>query len=588
MFLRPALTLCLALAPATALLLAPGALGAETSAWPSYGNDPGGSRYAPFDQITPANVGDLEVAWVMNHGDVAKGPGFRSTSAFEATPILVDGTLFTCTPFNRVLALDPATGEERWSYDPGIDTSANWANQLTCRGVETWLDPERAAGDVCRRRIFTNTLDARLIALDAATGKPCPDFGNDGQVDLNPGVGEQEWRGEYSLTSPPAIARGLVFTGSAVGDNVRVDAPSGVVRAWDARTGALRWAWDLAPPDATGLTRAAGTGYVLSTPNVWAPMAVDEARDLLFVPTGNPTPDYATAHRRGLDHYGSSIVALRASTGERVWHFQTVHHDLWDFDVPAQPTLFPLRREGAEIPAVVQTTKMGLLFMFHRESGAPLFPIEERPVPTEAAPEGYVVSPTQPFPVKPPPLVPHSLRPEDAWGVTFWDRGACRETLEALRFDGIYTPPSEQGTLMYPGNAGGSNWGGVAVDPERQLLIANVHDWPWIVKLIPRAESPCSPRSASPATRRPGASSWRWTSRAVTSGGARDSAPSATSRRCRSRGSSARRTWAARSSPAAGSSSSARRPTTTCAPSTSKRARSSGRAGSPPAARPRR
>ncbi|MEN8160304.1 MAG: PQQ-binding-like beta-propeller repeat protein, partial [Myxococcota bacterium] len=258
MFLRIASALVLPLA------LLPAALGAETSSWPSYGNDPGGSRYAPFDQITPANVASLEVAWVMNHGDVAKGPGFRSTSAFEATPILVDGALFTCTPFNRVLALDPASGEERWSYDPKIDTGANWANQLTCRGVETWLDPERATGDVCRRRIFTNTLDARLIALDAATGKPCPDFGEGGQVDLNPGVGEQKWRGEYSLTSPPTIARGLVFTGSAVSDNARVDAPSGVVRAWDVRTGALRWAWDLAPPDATGLTRAEGTGYVLS------------------------------------------------------------------------------------------------------------------------------------------------------------------------------------------------------------------------------------------------------------------------------------------------------------------------------------
>jgi quinoprotein glucose dehydrogenase len=477
---------CLALA--LAAWIAPTALLAETSSWPSYGNDPGGSRYAPLDQITPANVSSLEVAWIMNHGDVARGPGFRTTSAFEATPILVEGTLFTCTPFNRVLALDPATGTERWQYDPGVDTAANWANQLTCRGVSTWLDGERGDGEACRRRIFTNTVDARLIALDAATGKPCPDFGRDGQVDLNPGVGEQQWRGEYSLTSPPAVAGDLVFTGSAVGDNVRVDAPSGVVRAWDARTGAMRWAWDLAPPDAAGLSRADGTGYVLSTPNVWAPMAVDEARDLLFVPTGNPTPDYATGHRKGLDHFGSSIVALRASTGERVWHFQTVHHDLWDFDVPAQPTLFPLVREGRRVPAVVQATKMGLLFTFHRETGEPLFPIEERPVPTEGAPEGYVVSKTQPFPTKPPPLVRHTLSPEDAWGVTFWDRGACREAMEALRFDGIYTPPSEQGTLMYPGNAGGSNWGGVAVDPERQILVANVQDFPWVVTLIPRAD----------------------------------------------------------------------------------------------------
>ncbi len=468
--------------------LALGASEPTQSDWPHYGNDPGGMRYVPLDQITPKNVGELEVAWVAHTGDVAEpGSFYQTTSAFELTPILVDGTLYACTPFDRVLALDPATGAERWSYDPGIDKTANYANQFVCRGVSTWLDPQREPGRACKRRILLATVDARLIALDAASGRPCRDFGSGGEVDLAPGVGETEWKGEYSLTSPPAIAGDLAIVGSAVADNQRTHAPSGVVRAYDARTGALRWAWDLAPPDLPGAQRAPGTGYGLSTPNVWAPMSVDPQRDLLFVPTGNPTPDYASGHRRGLDHFGSSLVALRASTGEVLWHFQTVHHDLWDFDVPAQPTLFPLRRGDRNIPAVVQATKMGLLFTFQRETGDPLFPIEERPVP-QGGETGYVLSPTQPFPLKPPPLVPHDLSPDDAWGLLLFDRWACKRRLEGLRYQGIYTPPSLQGTLMYPGNSGGSNWGGVAVDPKRQLLFANVMDVAWAVTLLPPEE----------------------------------------------------------------------------------------------------
>jgi quinoprotein glucose dehydrogenase len=457
----------------------------DATEWPSYGNDPGGMRYVPLDQIDRRNVSSLEIAWVARTGDQADGrPPFETTSAFELTPILVQGTLYACTPFNRVLALDPITGRERWSFDPEIDRTGNWANQFVCRGVSAWEDRSARPGSECRLRIFTATLDARLIALDSESGTPCGDFGAGGSVDLNPGVGEQAWRGEYSITSPPALAGDLVIVGSAVGDNARVEAPSGVVRAYDARSGRLRWAWDLAPPDQPGGGRAAASGYMLSTPNVWAPMAVDEARDLLFVPTGNPTPDYASGHRQGLDHYGSSVVALRASTGRVVWHFQTVHHDVWDYDVPAQPTLFPLRRDEREIPALAQGTKMGMLFFFERQKGAPLFPIDERPVPQGAEP-GFVLSPTQPFPRKPPPLVRHALAPEHAWGVTLWDRGWCRGALEALRYEGIYTPPTVQGTLMYPGNAGGTNWGGIAVDPERQLLVANVSDFPFAVTLIP-------------------------------------------------------------------------------------------------------
>jgi quinoprotein glucose dehydrogenase len=478
-----------AIAATAAILLAllAGSVRAQGGAteWPSYGGDSGGQRFADLADITPANVDDLEIAWVHRHGDVSDGkPPFQETSAFEGTPILVDGTLFYCTPFNRVIALDPATGAERWTFDPDIDIHASYSNQLVCRGVSTWLDAERETGAVCRRRIFTGTNSSELIALDAATGKPCPDFGKDGRVNLLHGPGEPVWVGEYHVTSPPAVVGRSVVVGSAIGDNQRTDAPSGVVRAYDARTGALRWAWDPVRP---GTPPAEGELYVRGTANVWAPMAVDEARDLVFLPTGNSAPDYFGGHRNGKDDYASSLVALRGSTGELVWHFQTVHHDLWDFDVPAQPTLLTLERDGVQVPAVVQATKMGFLFVLHRETGEPLFPVEERPVP-QGGVEGEKLSPTQPFPVKPPPLVRQTLSPEEAWGVTPWDRASCRRLLESLRFDGIYTPPSLQGTLTYPGNAGGMNWGGLAVDPKRRWVVARNTDVPWVVRLFPAAE----------------------------------------------------------------------------------------------------
>ncbi len=463
-----------------------------TAEWVDYGNTAGGDRYSPLTQITPQNVEQLEIAWTYHTGDVSDGRGeVRSGSTFEATPILVDGTMYVCTPFNRVIALDPETGEERWTYDPKTDLSGSYGNQLVCRGVSTWLDPgvEETESAPCRRRIFTATNDARLIALDAADGAPCEDFGAAGVIDLNAGVGEALWLGEYQVTSPPAIAGELVIVGSAVADNVRLDAPSGVVRAYDVRSGELRWAWDLAPPmEVPDALYAAETGYMLGTPNVWAPFSVDEERDLLFVPTGNPTPDYYAGQRNGSDYYGSSVVALRASTGEVVWHFQTVHNDVWDYDVPAQPTLTNIQREGRAIPAVVQATKMGILFTFDRVTGEPLFPIEERPVPQSTVP-GEKTSPTQPFPVKPPPLVPHELSLDDVWGLTPWDRKGCRRKLEAAHYEGIYTPPElRQGTINYPGTAGGSNWGGVAVDPERQVVIANVMNLAWVVSLVPADE----------------------------------------------------------------------------------------------------
>lgn len=468
---------------------APASGGADTT-WPSYGNDAGGTRYSPVGDINRQNVGCLEEAWTYRTGDLpdSRGP-HESSLASEVTPVLVDDRLFFCTPYNRVIALDPITGKEDWSFDPEINLDGRYSNQLVCRGVTPWTDPAPTPGEACGLTIFTATNDARLIALDSETGEPCTSFGTDGIVDLNPGVGRQAWRGEYQVTSPPAVGNGVVVVGSAISDNQRSDAPSGVVRGYDARTGELKWAWDLRPPGfVPDPDRVSEQGYALGTPNVWAPMAIDEERDLLFVPTGNPAPDYFRGGSN-LDHYGSSVVALELGTGRVVWNFQTVHRDLWDFDVPAQPTLFDLQRDGRPIPALVQGTKMGLLFVLHRETGEPLFRVEERPVPQTPVP-GETLSPTQPFPVRPLPLVRHSLTPDEAWGFTPFDRGSCRRQLEALRFDGVYTPPSLQGSLMVPGNAGGTNWGGVAVDPVHQRLIANVQDFPWAVALEPRSETP--------------------------------------------------------------------------------------------------
>ncbi len=455
--------------------------------WPAYGGDPGGQRYAAALGITRENVSRLAVAWTHRTGDLSDGRGaIPSTTAYENTPILVGDLLYACSPFNKVFALDPVSGEERWSFDPEIDLSGRYANQLICRGVAVLEDAARDSIAPCARTIFTATNDARLLALDGRTGERCDVFGKRGEVDLNPGVGEQLWKGEYQVTSPPVVIGGLVVVGSAVSDNQRIDAPSGVIRAYDARTGVQRWSWDLAPPGfdyTTGLVSE--EGFALGTPNVWGPMSSDPERDLLFVPTGNAAPDYYHGTRSEMNHYGSSVVALRGRTGEIVWHFQTVHDDLWDYDVPAQPTLTTLEVEGISRPALVQTTKMGLLFVLDRETGEPLFPVVETNVPPRGAP-GETISPTQPIPQKPPMLIRNRLSPDDAWGLTFWDRGKCRDKLASLRNDGMYTPPSLRGSLMYPGNAGGSNWGGIAVEPARKIAIVRNSDLPWAVKLIER------------------------------------------------------------------------------------------------------
>ncbi len=461
--------------------------GGPVAGWPVYGADPGGSRYSPLTQINRENVKHLKVAWVYRTGESLTGEAAHK-KAFEATPILVEGTLYFATPSNRVIALDPQTGTEKWKYDPGLDLSVSYS-EFTSRGVSAWRDAQAPQRQACSLRILAATIDGRLLALDARTGTPCRDFGQGGQVDLKQSVGRIE-PGNYQVTSPPAVIGDLVIVGSAIGDNRRVDSERGIVRAFDARTGALRWSWDPVPRDPKDPARATWAGDSADRTggaNAWSILSVDPERNLVFIPTTSPSPDFYGGERLRSNSYADSVVALRASSGKLVWHFQVVHHDLWDYDVPAQPTLITLRRGGVEIPAVAQATKMGHLFILHRETGAPLFPVEERPVPQTTVP-GEQTWPTQPFPTAPPPLVPQKLTPQDAWGLTFWDRGRCHDLIARHRSEGIFTPPSLEGTIAFPGFLGGTNWGSVAFEPERGFVVVNSSRLAFVVALIPRAD----------------------------------------------------------------------------------------------------
>jgi quinoprotein glucose dehydrogenase len=448
---------------------------AADSGWTVYGGDAGGTRYSALKQITRENVGGLKPVWTYHTGALKPKTDLNEKAAFEATPILIDGTLYLSTPFNRVIALDPATGIERWSYDPKIDRSHDFS-EVTSRGVLAWSDPKAAAGAPCKLRIYEGTIDARLIALDGKSGKPCGDFGNSGTVDLTRGVVYgPEFRGSYQVTSPPVIVGDMVITGSSIGDNGAVDMPRGVVRGYDARTGALRWTWDPIPWAEKQQVR---TGAA----NAWSVFSVDPARDLVFVPTGSASPDYYGGARPGDNRWANSVVALKASTGEFVWGFQVAHHDLWDYDVASQPVLLDYRGR----PAVAVTTKIGNVFVLDRVTGKPLHTVEERAAPKSDIP-GEDAAPSQPMPAWS-AMVPQRITAADAWGVTPEMREWCRAKIESLRNDGLFAPPSLRGTISFPGNIGGVNWGSVAWDPARNLLIANTNRVAAIMKLLPREE----------------------------------------------------------------------------------------------------
>jgi quinoprotein glucose dehydrogenase len=456
-------------------------VGPSADDWPVYGHDTSSSRYSPLTDITRENVSQLKVAWTYHTGDISDGKGQRRRSGFETTPIVVDGTLYLTTGFNRIIALDPASGAERWSYDPRTVLNAAYGDGLINRGVATWLDSTRGTTSPCRRRVFEATLDARIIALDGTTGQPCTDFGSGGEVTLNGGVARYT-RGAYHMTSPPAVIDDLVVVGSSIDDNGRADMPGGVVRAFDVRTGALRWKWDPIPPNDTG---APGGVWRTGAANAWSILAVDPQRHLVFIPTGSASPDYFGGLRLGDDKWANSVVALRSTTGDMVWGFQLVHHDLWDYDSAPGPLLATLTQRGRPVPVVIQGNKTGFLYVLHRDTGAPVFKVEERPVPKSDVP-GEASSPTQPIPLVLPPLSLQRATVDTVWGLTPQDKAACLAKFAGLRSEGVFTPPSLRGSVVMPGNVGGMNWSGYAFDPVRHLLIVNTNNMAAKVKLIPR------------------------------------------------------------------------------------------------------
>ena len=458
-----------------------GASGSEspTAGWPQVGGDPGNARWSPLREINRANADQLEVVWSYRHGDFydpgpQRGRNDRSGTAFEGSPILVDGRLVFSTPYARVIALDPETGEELWVFDPEIDRNRHYSNGYVTRGVAHWRAEPGSA--LCASRIVLATVDARLIELDVATGVPCRDFGIEGTLDLHVGVDGLLKPEHYKMTSAPVVIDDLIVIGPSLAD-MRPDQPAGDVRAFDARTGELRWTFHVIPREGEVGTETweheswrFGVGA-----NPWAPLSTDPERGLIFVPTSTASPDLYGGRRPGDNWFADSILVLRAATGERVWHRQLIHHDLWDYDVPAAPNLLRVERDGRTIDAVAQLTKTGFVYLFDRETGAPLFPIEERPVAASDIP-GERASPTQPIPLKPPSLLGSTvITEEDLWDADPEHLEACRELFHSLRYEGMFTPPSEQGTLQYPGVAGGANWSGGALDPERAILYTPIN-----------------------------------------------------------------------------------------------------------------
>jgi quinoprotein glucose dehydrogenase len=455
--------------------------------WPAYGRDRGGERFAPLTSIDRANVKRLAVAWEYSTGEAAVK--MTQSVSFEATPLVLDGVMYLSTPLGRVIALDAESGQERWVTD--LEVKPISFGDFTSRGVSLWADGSARAGTPCGLRVIVATIDARLSALDARDGTPCDGFGIGGTVDLSKTLRNPPFeKEEYEVTSPPAIVNGLIVVGSAVADNNRTDAASGEVRAYDARTGALRWTWDPIPQDSTDPAWRTWIGpdaHRTGAANAWSIIAVDSARGLIFVPTGSPSPDYFGGVRKGENRYANSIVALRAETGKVAWHFQTVHHDLWDYDNASPPALTTVVHNGRKIDVVLQTGKIGMLYVLDRATGAPVFPVEERAVPASSVPgeESWL---TQPFSAAIAPLSPHRFLTEQAWGPTPADQAFCRTRVEKLRNEGIFTPPSLEGTLVMPSNIGGAHWGGLAVDPVRQVAVIPVNRIIAEVQLIPREE----------------------------------------------------------------------------------------------------
>jgi len=465
--------------------------------WDHFGGDTGGTRFSPLTQITPDNVDQLKVAWVYHTHDYPAERKDATQTTFEASPIIDDGTLYFCSGLSRAFAIDAITGKEKWAYDSKPKLDRVWS--ATCRGVALWKNEEgkdketKNESSVCSKRIFMGTVDGRMVALDAKTGKACEDFGVHGVIDLTEGLGGVE-PGEMHMTSPPTVINDIVVQGALVWDNHRINSPGGVIRAWDVHTGKVRWAFDPVPPGVPPPQKFGAPPeqkYYQGTPNAWGIFSTDPTRNLIFIPFGGAGPDFVGGQRRrfgfDLDYYANSTVALDASTGKVVWHYQMVHHDLWDYDVSAQPVLIDVTKDGKQIPALAQANKTGQLFILNRETGVPVYPVEERPVPQTDVPGEYT-SPTQPFVTFPKPFHQQGLTAEEAWGFTFYDRNACRKKMEVASNHGMFTPPSLKPNIEYPGVSGGQNWGGLAYDAKRKLLVMPQSNVVVYNQLIPREQ----------------------------------------------------------------------------------------------------
>ena len=462
------------------------ALGGNVPAgeWHQYGRTQYGQRYSPLDQINKDNVSTLKVAWQYQTGDVKK-PDDVGETTYQVTPLKVGDTLYMCTPHNWAIALDAATGKEKWKYDSNSGMNPDRQHQ-TCRGVTYYADPAAAAGTACAARVYLPTSDARLIALDAATGDVCTTFAENGVLHLEKGMPYNP-AGYYYSTSPPVITDGKIIIGGAVNDNYSTQEQSGVIRAFDVNSGQLIWNWDSGNPDST-TPLPEGQVYTVNSPNSWSVFSYDEALGLVYIPLGNQVPDQLGMGRsEHVEKFSSSIVALDIKTGALRWVRQTVHHDLWDMDVPAQPALIDITKDGATIPALVGPTKQGDIYVLDRRTGEPIIPVKEIPAPTGAIPEDFT-APTQPISdltFSPPPLTEKNM-----WGVTMFDQLACRIDFLSMKYEGRYTPPSLEGTIVYPGNFGTFNWGSVAVDPERQIMFGMPTYLAFTSRLVPRDQVP--------------------------------------------------------------------------------------------------
>lgn len=458
--------------------------------WLHFGNSLAGTFYSSLNQIDRANVGKLEVVWQQTFSHEPTRP----ISQMQTVPLRVGDRLFACNSFGNVFALEAESGKVLWDYDSKADFSG--LAMIKCRGVAYYALPEGAGS--CSRRVYGTSVGGKLTALDADTGKPCASFGQGGHVDLTRGL-KQPNTGYYWLSSAPTVAKGLLIFGGGVSDGQMVGEPSGVIRAFDAVTGKLAWAWDLGNPGYYG-EPAEGEYFTSGTPNAWGPISADEELGLAYVPTGNATPDYWAGHRSAESNkYGSSVVALDLATGEPRWHFQTTHYDVWDYDIASQPVLVDLRKDGKTIQAVVVNTKRGQVFVLDRRSGEPVYPIEERPAPQAGSAEIEKLSSTQPWSTALPDLGFSNLTEGKMWGVTALDQLWCRITFRETRYEGTLTPPGETFAIVDPGYTGGVNWGAFAYDPGRQLAFGLSNRLVNRVRLVPRSDPLASKFKAASA-----------------------------------------------------------------------------------------